>query len=99
MPIIVDINVNTERVQRVYICRIDGTSTQEDSVNLYSIVLMEKQPVFFEDRGTILAFPPEPTWLEREEGVRFEHRYGDGATVCVLKGLQAYYDNVEGEQK
>lgn len=95
MPIHVDINVNTELVQRVHICRMDGLSMEPDSVHIYSVVVSEKRPIFHEDRGTTLQFTDHPTWLEWESGVKFTHRYGDGATVCVMKGLQAYYDHLE----
>ena len=47
--------------------------TRPDNINTYMIVEGER-PQSVED------------WLD---GVEYNHRYGDGAEVCVIKGLQA----------
>jgi len=39
----------------------------------------------------------EPLWLEgyEEHGVKFKHRYGDGAEVCVRKALEALEPSIK----
>ena len=75
MPLHVTIKINDRTINTVHIGRVSG-DTNPDSINQYLIVSGE-QPMFNEE------------WVQ--DGVPFEHRYGDGAEVCVMKGLQAIY--------
>ena len=73
MPLHVDIRVNANLISRIHIGRIEGGVNAND-INTYRAVLGE-QPKTYQE------------WLDR--GIEFTHRYGDGAEVCVLKGIQA----------
>lgn len=79
MPLHVEIRVNSALISKIHIGRIEG-GTEPDNVNKY-IALVGEEPLRMDD------------WLER--GVEFQHRYGDGAEVCVRKALQAL--EVEGK--
>ena len=87
MPIHVDIRINDDLVQRVHIARMSRGGMQPDSINTYSVVVAEKEPVFRGDQPMKMEFPAEPTWLQWEEGQMFTHRYGDGVRVCIQKAL------------
>lgn len=73
MPIHVDIRMNRELIERLHIGRLEG-GTDEDDVNTY-VACLGDEPLRVDD------------WVER--GVKYEHRYGDGALVCVRKALDA----------
>lgn len=79
MPIHVDIRINRELINTLHIGRIKG-GTDADDINDY-LILEGEYPLKYED------------WLI--DGIPFTHRYGDGAEVCVMKGIQA----IKGEQK
>jgi hypothetical protein len=80
MPIHVDIRVNDTLINQIHIARSSG-GTKPDDINDYFAVDGDR-PTRFED------------W--HIEGVPFKHRYGDGAEVCLIKGLQAL--GYSGEQ-
>ena len=73
MPLHIDIRVNKELINTLHIARVKG-GTGADDINDY-----------------VITDGPEPTrhedWLI--DGIPFTHRYGDGAEVCVMKGIQA----------
>lgn len=73
MPIHVDIMINDRHINSIHIGRLEG-GTNEDDNNTY-IVIEGDRPTSTND------------WYDT--GVEFTHRYGDGAEVCVLKGLKA----------
>lgn len=77
MPLHVDIRVNANLISRVHIGRIEG-GTKPDDINIYRAVLGE-QPTSYQE------------WLDR--GAEFTHRYGDGAEICVQKGITAIFAN------
>ena len=73
MPIHVDIWVNHKLVNQLHIARVKG-GVDPEGINDY-----------------IIVDGPRPTRLEDwyVDGIPFQHRYGDGAEVCVMKGIQA----------
>lgn len=73
MPLHIDIAVNDFPIESLHIGRIKG-GTDPDDVNTY-LVVSGDQPITLKG------------W--HEYGVEFEHRYGDGALVCLRKALQA----------
>jgi hypothetical protein len=73
MPLHIDIKINDQLINQFHIGRIRGGSSPDD-INDYLIVDGEK-PRSHSD------------W--HVDGTPFTHRYGDGAEVCVIKGLQA----------
>lgn len=96
MPVHVDIRINDELIHRIHIARMSRSGMQPDSVNTYSVVAGEKEPVFTES-GMRMGFPAEPTWLQWEQGEKFTHRYGDDALICVQKALTVL--NAENEER
>lgn len=78
MPIHVDIKINQELINQLHIGRVSG-GTDPDDINDYLIVDGER-PQRLED------------W--HIDGIPFQHRYGDGAEICVMKGMQALYGKV-----
>lgn len=72
MPLHIDIRVNDTLLNTLHIARVRG-GTHPDDMNDYLIVEGEK-PARHED------------WLI--EGIPFKHRYGDGAEICVMRGLR-----------
>ena len=73
MPIHVDIKINDTLINTVHIGRFSGEGTSSDAVNVY-LAVEGKRPQGLDD------------WVR---GAEYRHRYGDGAEVCVIKGLQA----------
>jgi hypothetical protein len=73
MPIHVDIRINRELIEKLHIGRLEG-GTDADDVNIY-VACLGPEPLRVDD------------WIER--GVKYEHRYGDGALVCVRRALDA----------
>ena len=73
MPLHVDIRVNDSLLNTLHIGRFSG-GTDPDDNNVYLIV-DGKAPTNIDD------------WVMR--GTEFKHRYGDGAEVCVMKGIKA----------
>jgi hypothetical protein len=78
MPIHVDIRINDTLINQIHIGRAKG-GTDPDDINTY-IVIEGGQPLRLED------------WYI--DGIPFMHRYGDGAEICVMKGMQALYGQV-----
>lgn len=76
MPVHVDIRINDRLINQIHIGRVSG-GTDVDDINTYLAVEG--------DRPVVL-----PEWHKR--GVSFEHRYGDGAEVCVRKAIEALYE-------
>jgi len=73
MPLHVDIKINESLINSIHIGRVSG-GTKPDDINDYVVVEGDK-PIRPED------------W--HVDGVPYTHRYGDGAEVCVVKGLKA----------
>ena len=73
MPIHVDIRINETLINQIHIARIKG-GTHPDDVNEY-VIVDGPSPRRDDD------------WLV--DGIPFTHRYGDGAEICVVKGIQA----------
>lgn len=73
MPLHVYVNINHQGLDSLHIARIEG-GTDPDDINTY-VAVQGDEPYFYEE------------WLER--GVKYEHRYGDGALTCVRKGIEA----------
>lgn len=76
MPIHVDIRINDRLINQIHIGRLEG-GTNPDDINVYLAVEGE-QPVVL------------PEWHKR--GAPFEHRYGDGAEICVKKAIEVLYE-------
>jgi hypothetical protein len=74
MPIHVDIKINETLINTIHIGRFSGMGTKADDVNVY-LAVEGKKPTSLDD------------WVMG--GKEYRHRYGDGAEVCVIKGLQA----------
>jgi hypothetical protein len=72
VPIHVTIAINKDTIETLHIGRIEGGSDPND-INTY-LAALGKQPKSLEE------------W--KENGVEFQHRYGDGALTCVRKALQ-----------
>jgi hypothetical protein len=79
MPIHVDIRINDQLLNQVHITRVRGNQ-KPDSFNDY-LVIDGDYPTRMED------------WLI--DGVPFSHRYGDGAEICVMKGMEALYGKLD----
>lgn len=77
MPLHVTININREVLETLHIGRIEG-GEKPDDINKYLVVVGEK------------PWMPD-AW--KMYGVEYEHRYGDGALVCVRKALDALENN------
>lgn len=73
MPLHIEIKINNTVLNTLHIARVKG-DTRPDSNNDYLIIEGE-YPLRNED------------WYI--DGVTFKHRYGDGAEVCVMRGIQA----------
>jgi len=73
MPIHVDIRINETLINTIHIGRIRG-NPGEDSINTYMAVEGDRPQTLEE-------------WFEF--GVEYEHRYGDGAEICVMKAIEA----------
>jgi hypothetical protein len=73
VPLHVAIFINRHLLSEIHIARAEG-GTDPDDINTYIAVTGD-----------------EPIWLEDYEasGVTYEHRYGDGAQVCVRKAIEA----------
>jgi hypothetical protein len=80
MPLHIDIRVNDSLLSTLHIGRFSGGTGKDDN-NVYLIV-DGKEPTNIDD------------WVMR--GTEFKHRYGDGAEVCVMKGIRALRG--DGEQ-
>jgi len=78
MPIHVDIKINNDVINQLHIGRISG-GTEPDDINTYLIVDGEL-PRSHSD------------W--HVDGTPFTHRYGDGAEICVMKGMEALYGKI-----
>lgn len=74
MPLYADIRINEHLIKTINIGRVKG-GTRPDDINTYIAIETE--------HGTT------PDWWEDDDSVTYEHRYGDGAEVCVLKALKA----------
>lgn len=75
MPIHVTIQVNERTVQQLHIARIDSALDRNPAkAHTYTVI---DNPVVPEK---------DADW---DDGVNFEHVYGDGVTVCVKKALAA----------
>lgn len=85
MPIEVQISVNGKPVESIHIAREEGTRDPE-SVNTYVTL---KKSILPGDKYHSTRFADSPSYKEWDEGVRFEHAYGDGIEVCVRKALEA----------
>lgn len=94
MPLHIDIRINDTLLNTLHIARVKG-GTRPDDINDY-LILDGPKPTRYED------------WLI--DGIAFTHRYGDGAEICVMKGIQAMQGNplvtnmnvtaeLQGEQK
>lgn len=88
MPIQVFLEVQGEPQRVLHIGRVKGAA-KPDSINIYSAVLLQ-QPVKKHRTGFYSHYPSNQEW---DGGVKFEHRYGDGIEVCVLKALEALNTN------
>jgi hypothetical protein len=77
MPIRVRIDVNGIDQRTLWIGRLEG-GTDSDDINTYAV-------------GEAGPYGLEPWNIVRpEELPQFEHRYGDGLTVCVEKALKRW---------
>lgn len=84
MPLYVSLKVNEELIQKFFISRMSGQSTDPNSVNEYSIVVTE---TFDDTTGKEWS----PSWGDYVNGDHFTHRYGDGASECLRHGMNAWH--------
>lgn len=80
MPLHIEIKVNDHHINTLHIARVRG-NTNPDSINDYLIV-DGPRPTRHED------------WII--DGTPFTHRYGDGAEICVMKGIRAMKGFADG---
>jgi hypothetical protein len=75
MPIHVEVSINTTQIDSIHIGRVRG-GTDPDDINDYLVVHGDR-----------------PTRLEdwHIDGIPFRHRYGDGALICVKRGIEAIH--------
>jgi len=73
VPLHVQIRLNRQLLSEIHIARAEG-GTSPSNVNTY-IAVTEEEPLYLEEY--------------QERGVKFKHRYGDGAEICVSKALKA----------
>lgn len=86
MPIQVHIEVNGRPIESIHIGRETG-GTDPDDLNTYLVI---KRDALNGSKFSSRAYANPPAYNEwTDEGIRFEHRYGDGITVCVEKALKA----------
>ena len=79
MPLYADIRINEHLIKTINIGRVKG-GTRPDDINTYMVVETEHGAT--------------PDWWADDDSVTYEHRYGDGAEICVLKALKALgYDD------
>lgn len=79
MPVHVEIRINHQLINQLHIGRVRG-GTDPDDINDY-LVVDGYQPSRLEE------------W--HIDGIPFQHRYGDGANVCVQKAMEALYGKVD----
>lgn len=85
MPLRIRIDINGHNIETYWIGRVEGKAFPDD-INTYVIGL-----------GTAEQAPWDTSdWWGKgyEDLTQFTHRYGDGAAVCVRKGLEAMEDDV-----
>lgn len=90
MPLKIDVIVNDELIERVHIARMnDGGGNAADTLNDYSVIRGAKKLVHSDappfNRREFSDIPEWTDWLEPD--AEFQHRYGDGPLVCLLKAL------------
>lgn len=77
MPLHAEIYINSTYIDGLHIGRIAGGTDPNDE-NTYLVV-----------NGPL----PRSTEGWTNGGIQFNHRYGDGALVCVRKAIQALEEN------
>lgn len=88
MPIQVYIEVNGKPIKTVHIARDSGMGTNPDDVNTYLVVPRDALGgTSHTSQRYDLDMPRFSEWVN--EGLPFQHRYGDGLEVCVEKALHA----------
>ena len=73
MPLYADIRINNRTIKTIAIGRAAG-GTDPDDINTY--IAVETEP------------DGAPDWWD-DNHAKYIHRYGDGAEVCLLRGLKA----------
>ena len=73
MPLYADIRINDNLIKTIAIGRLHGGASPDD-INTY--VAVEVDP-----KGGL-------DWWQ-DDNAKYIHRYGDGAEVCLLRGLKA----------
>lgn len=86
MPLYAKLAINEKNLYAFYISRVEHMSVDDDSVNIYSIVVRE-------DVLDATGEEWSPSWGDYLNGDHFTHRYGDGAAKCLEHGLKAWYEN------
>lgn len=84
MPVVAQVAINSDILYHVHIMRMEGESMAPESVNTYSVIITDRVN---DAAGQTLR----PSWGDHlNDGVRFEHTYGQGALVCLSKGVDAW---------
>ena len=90
MPIQVYIEVNGKPIESIHISR--ETRAKRTDVNIYTAVRKEATPATDYKSRAHAEMPSYREW--EDDGVRFEHTYGDGVEILVQKAIEAL--NVSG---
>lgn len=90
MPLKIDVMVNNELIERVHIARMNPAGgTVIGTLNDYSVIRASKDLIHSDespfDRREFKDDLLWSDWLEPDG--EFQHRYGDGPIVCLLKAL------------
>lgn len=90
MPLKIDVMVNGELIERVHIARMNTAGgTADNTLNDYGVIRGTKDLIHgdeppFDKR----EFKDDLSWADwLEPDGEFQHRYGDGPMVCLLKAL------------
>jgi hypothetical protein len=101
MPLKIDVRVNDELIERVHIARMNTAGgTAVDTLNDYSVIRGSKELIHRDEPPfNQREFKGEPGWEDwLEPDAEFQHRYGDGPIVCLLKALQKLTPELESGQ-
>lgn len=90
MPLKTDVRVNDELIERVHIARMNaGGGTAIGTSNDYSVIRASKDLIHSDEPPfNRREFKDDLLWSDwLEPDAEFQHRYGDGPMVCLLKAL------------
>lgn len=98
MPLRVDVRINDELIERLHISRLNSNGgTAVDSINDYGVIRGSKDLIHTDEPlFKTHDFKKDPDWIEwLEPNGQFQHRYGDGTLVCLMKALEKIAPELE----